>query len=162
MARVDRVIPPGGRGEVAVAVNTREVMGPFEKTVTLWTDDPQNQRVRLTLKGVVRPWIALDPGGYLSFWKPGEQASVLIESPGPIPFHILALADDLEGRISAFIEVLKPGSGYRLTVTDRSGPKAGNYTGHLVIHTDHPRKPELKILITTHFAIDLSRRPQHP
>ncbi len=132
---------------MVVGVDTRAVVGPFEKTITLWSDDPQNQRVRLTLKGTVTPWIAIEPGGYISLWERGERASVLIQTAGPIPFHILSLTDDLQGRITAFIEVVKPGYAYRLVVIDRSQPNAGDYSGRLVIRTDHPRKPQLTVLL---------------
>ena len=44
------------------------------------------------------------------------------------------------------LEEVKPGYAYRLEVEDIS-EKAGEYTGHLYVRTDYPRKPEFVIIV---------------
>jgi len=51
---VDDVIAPGKTGKVSLAVSTERFSGPIQKGATLFTDDPAQATVELTLKGVVK------------------------------------------------------------------------------------------------------------
>ena len=45
------------------------------------------------------------------------------------------------------LEEIKPGFVYRLEVEDVS-KLAGDYKGYLIITTDNPLKPKLKVIVT--------------
>ena len=59
---------------------------------------------------------------------------------------ITGVDSDLKDRIVWHIVETTPGYVYRLEVEDIS-KAPGDYTGHLIISTDNPKKPELIIII---------------
>ncbi len=125
------------------------VRGEFEKKAVVWSNDLARSSVALYLRGVVKPYISLEPGGYLSLW--GVKGQVPKESLEIInnqekPLKITGIEDDLPGHIRWKIEEIKPGYLYRLTVEDISR-SVGDYTGQLILKTDNPHKPALVVII---------------
>ena len=151
-ARYDRVVPPGGKGEITVEIDSNSVRGKFEKKVIIWTNDLERRSVALYLTGEVKPHIALEPGSYLSLW--GDKDQVVKDHLEIINNHekaikILSIDTDLTDQIRWHLKEITPGFHYRLEVEDIS--KAGKeYTGHLFIKTDNPQKPELSIIVNRH------------
>lgn len=62
VADYDKVIAPGATGEVRTKVDTTAMAGPIAKAVTVYTDDPANPRIVLTIKALVQPFLGLSPG----------------------------------------------------------------------------------------------------
>ena len=62
------------------------------------------------------------------------------------PFQITSVIHDLPDLIHWRLKENIPGFSYTLEVEDIS-KKAGEYTGHLILQTDHPQKRELMIII---------------
>ena len=154
MARYDRVIPPGGMGNITLTIDSNKVRGDFRKKAIVWSNDPERMSVALYLEGEVISHISLDPGGYLSLWGvkgkvPRGHLDMINNHKNPI--KITGAESDLTDHIVWHIEEIKPGYVYRLEVEDIS-KTAGDYTGHLIIRTDSPRKPELVIIINGHIS----------
>ena len=150
MTRYDRVIPPGGTGQITLKIDTSSVNGEFEKKATVWSNDPQRKRVELYLKGEVKPHISLVPGGYLSLQ--GAKGQVTGEKLDIInnheqPFKITSIISDLPDNIIWHLKEIKHGYSYTLKVEDIS-TKAGQYSGHLVVRTDQLQKPALVIIVS--------------
>ena len=125
------------------------MLGEFQKKAILWSNDPERLSVALYLEGRVQPRISMEPGGYVSLV--GILGSVSPEHLDIInnqkePMKILGLSTDLEGRIRWEVKVVEPGYAFRLTVEDTSGA-SGDYSGHLYIQTDNPKKPELVVIV---------------
>ena len=163
MARYDRVIPPGGMGNITVTIDSGKVRGDFRKKVIVWSNDLKRTSVALYLKGRVVPHISLDPGGYLSLW--GAKGKVLgghldIINNHSNPMKIIGMDSDLRDHVVWHLEEIRPGYVYRLEVQDIS-EKAGDYTGHLYVRTDDPLKPELVIIINGLSLIHISE-PTRP
>lgn len=149
MARYDRVIPPGGTGEITLTIDTGKVRGNFEKKAIVWSNDQERMSVALYLRGEVKPHILLEPGGYLSLWGvkgrvPKEHLDIINNHTRP--FKLTGIDSDLPDHIRWRLEEIRPGYIYKLEVEDVS-KRAGDYTGHLNIRTDNPKKPELVIII---------------
>jgi hypothetical protein len=151
VARFDRVIPPGGTGTVILTVDTERIRGEFEKKATIWSNDPDRKSMVVELIGEVRPYISLEPGGYVSLW--GSQADVPTAHVAIInnreqPLEILSIRPDdvLKDRIKWRLERVKPGFTYRLEIDAVPG-ESGEYTGHLFIQTNLPEKPELSVIV---------------
>ncbi len=123
--------------------------GKFEKKAVVWSNDLARRSVALYVRGEVKPYISLEPGGYLSLW--GVRGQVPKESLEIInnqekPLKITGIEDDLPGHIQWKLEEIKPGYLYRINVEDVS-KDAGEYTGHLIVKTDNPYKPALVVII---------------
>jgi hypothetical protein len=134
---------------VTVTIDTKRVRGEFEKKAIVWSNDLEKRSIALYLKGRVKPHIAIEPGGYVSLW--GAEGQV---PPGSLdiinnhknPVKITGIDNDLPERITWRLNEIKPGFVYKLEIEDI--PKtAATYTGHLVVRTDNPQKPELNIIV---------------
>ena len=149
MARYDRVIPPGGTGKVTLTIDTSRVRGEFEKKAIVWSNDPDRRSEALYLTGAVKAHISFEPGGYISLW--GNKSEVLqghveIINNHEGPVKIIGVDNDLPRRLRWRLEKIKPGFVYRLEVEDIS-KEEGNYTAHLTIRTDNPKKPTLTLMV---------------
>ncbi len=58
-----KVIPPGGTGEIRVTFHTRRFEGKQEKTITLYSNDPERPKLRLVVRGIIKKDIAVVPSG---------------------------------------------------------------------------------------------------
>lgn len=149
MTRYDRVIPPGGTGQITLGIDTSKEIDEFEKKAVVWSNDPQKKSVVLRLRGEIKPYISIIPGGYISLQGvrgqvPAEQLDIINNHTQP--FEITAVIHDLPDLIHWRLKENRPGFSYTLEVEDIS-KKAGEYTGHLVLQTDQPKKPKLVIII---------------
>jgi hypothetical protein len=147
--RFDRVIPPGGKGTVTITVDTFRIRGEFRKKAVLWSNDPRQSRSVVYLEGEVIPRISLEPGGYVSLAGvlgrvPLEHLDIINRQEESV--RILDITTDVEGRIRWEVDAVEPGYTYRLTVEDTS-TMPGEYSGHLYIRTDAPKKPELVVIV---------------
>lgn len=150
MARYDRAIPPGGKGNITLSIDTSSVRGEFEKKAIVWSNDLERRSIALYLTGEVKPHISLEPGGYLSLWGvkgkvPREHLDIINNHKRPL--KIVGIDNDLTGHFRLNLEEIKPGFVYRLEVEDVS-KLAGDYKGYLIITTDNPLKPKLKVIVT--------------
>ena len=149
MTRYDRVIPPGGTGQITLEIDTSKEIDEFQKKAIVWSNDPQEERIALFLKGEVKPHISLVPGGYLSLQ--GIRSQVPVEKLEIInnhkqPLKITAVIHDLPDQIQWRLKENIPGFSYTLEVGVIS-TKAGDFSGHLVVQTDLTQKPELVIIV---------------
>jgi hypothetical protein len=149
VTRYDRVIPPGGTGEITLGIDTNSVRGEFEKKAIVWSNDLPRRSVALYLKGEVKPHISVVPGGYLSLQGvkgrvPAEKLEIINNHTHP--FKITTITSDLPDNIIWHLTEIKAGYSYLLEVEDIS-KRPGEYSGHLVLRTDQPQKPELVIIV---------------
>ncbi len=149
VTRYDRVIPPGGTGIVTLTVDTGRVIGKFHKRAVVWSNDSDRRSIALYLNGVVRPFISLEPGGYVGLWGvksqvPAEAIEIINNHTSPI--NIIEIENELPDNVGWHLEEVKPGYAYRLKIEDIS-TETGEYTGHLIVRTDHPKKPEFVIIV---------------
>jgi hypothetical protein len=127
VTRYDRVIPPGGTGQITLGIDTSRVREEFQKKALVWSNDPVRKSVALYLTGEVKPMLEIINNH--------EQ-----------PFKITGVDNDLPDHIKWHLEEIKPGYAYTLEVEDIS-KKAGEFSGHLIVRTDQPQKPELVIIV---------------
>jgi len=164
VARFDRAIPPGGTGKITLQIDTSRIRGEFQKKAIVWSNDPERMSLALYLEGEVIPHISIEPGGYLSLRGTKGRVSrgrldIINNRKGPM--KITGTDSDLKDHIVWHIEETKPGYVYRLEVEDIS-MKAGDYTGHLIIRTDNPKKPELVIIINGNISPEKNRPGDSP
>ncbi len=149
MAHYDRVIPPGGSGNVTLTIDTSRIRGEFEKKAIVWSDDRARISVELFLRGQVKPHVSFDPGGFISLWGNKEErvrGRVKIINEHETPLKVIGVDNDLPDRVTWRLEEVKPGFVYGLEVEDVS-KKAGDYTAHLIIRTDNAKKPTLTLTV---------------
>lgn len=159
MAHFDRAVPPGGEGKITLRVKLKGYEGPVSKTATVMCNDPHNQRAVLTMKGTVKPLIAVRPNRYVQFQGAAERlAPATVELvANPEPFHVQKTEDNLQGNVSYRMETVEDGRRYRLIIANES--KEGNYAGFIKVLTDHPEKRELTVRVNGRIEGTIAVKP---
>ena len=132
------------------------MIGEFQKRAVVWSNDSERPSIALYLKGEVTPLISLEPGGYVGLW--GVKGQVPVESVEIInnlsePIKITEIENKLPQNVRWKLEEIKAGFNYRLDVEDISA-KSGEYTGHLIVRTDHPQKPKFVVIVNGYITDD--------
>ena len=70
----DRRIPPGEKGRITLTIAPYSVLREFTKKTTLSLNDPDHRKVILSMKGVAKPFIEIQPSHIVRLrGKPGEE-----------------------------------------------------------------------------------------
>jgi hypothetical protein len=158
-AQFDRAVPAGGAGKVTLKLDTRGYEGKVKKTATVFSNDPEEPRLILTLQGVVKTLIDVRPSSSVTFrGLADQQTRKVVDLVGSKPFRIQKVESTLEGKVAHELETMETGKGYRLKIDNLA--KQGSYAGAIKLTTDFPKKPEIYIRITGSIEGDIAVRPQ--
>lgn len=160
VAQFDRTIAPGQSGKVNAVLDTSTFGGPIAKGITVLTNDPAKPRIQLTVKAEVRPHLLADPG-FARFLQPQHSDPGVVEQrvwtksfdkleilsvTSPYPFLKVThepIADAADRH--------KDGVGpqHELTfVLDYSQAPVGALAEFVVVETNHPQQPQIKIPVS--------------
>jgi hypothetical protein len=146
VARFDRAIPPGGRGEIVLTLKTAGYQGKLRKEAVVHSNDPANPQVRLQLAAAVRVSIAVDPPAVLLEGIAGEEItrSVLIQANEAEPLALKLLPAPEAEKVAYELQEVEAGRIYKL-VFRLAGTGAEKFGGILRLETNYPAKPQLQI-----------------
>ena len=148
MPEFDRAIPPGGEGKIRLTVRTRGYQGNIQKSARVYSNDPVNSAIRLSVKGYVKAPIIVSPRRVRLYGKEGRPitrtAEVRSELDKPLiltPGHF-----NLAEKLTYSIEEIEKGKRFKVhfTTTD-SSPQSSR--GFLKLNTNYPEKPEITLWI---------------
>ena len=161
VVELDRTIEPGEKGEIKVSVDTDFIDGTYQATVALYTNDPEQPRIDLTLEVETTPYLYAEPG-YVRYRVhqnfPGDGAvRQLVFAKKPTDFKILRLESTLSQVKTSFWEVPEEQRDERHdgaqwvveTRLDKDAP-VGTMGGWLRIYTDHPKQSKASIPVSGH------------
>lgn len=147
-ARFDSRIAPGRDGEVTVAVDTQDLLGPVTIDVVIESNDPVLPRLKLELELKVQPkvfakpgyarlqYVLGEPGGGIKqvFWSDDFDDLQIVRVESPYPF-VRAIAREAKPE-----ERKAGGRGRQWVVDIEIGPQAqvGPLTGNVRVWTNHP------------------------
>ena len=145
-------IPAGGKEKISVTVSTRNHGGQtLQKGFTVYTNDPNNSRVRLQVKGRIDAYLTVAPQFVRFIGRVGQtlQQSVKIT---PLAGHPVTIKEIRVGQPENLRYKLKPlgrpedRAGYELMV-ENARQEAGNYQDRITILTDSKEKPTITIMV---------------
>jgi hypothetical protein len=159
VAEYDETIAPGASGRVAAVVDTTSIVGPNAKAITIYTNDPENPRIQLTVKSDVRPFLTLDPGyaRFTSFvhddrdqtnpqvlWTSDFEALEITGVESPQPWIEVAY------RPAGETERVAGGTGkqWRIDVTLAAEAPVGPVAEHVRVRTNHPEQKVVEIPVS--------------
>ncbi|SMC24863.1 hypothetical protein SAMN02746041_02119 [Desulfacinum hydrothermale DSM 13146] len=147
MARFDRVIPPGGEGKITLKVNVAGYQGKIAKGATVYCDDPQTPRLRLSVSARVVPYVTVRPTDSVFFRGPAKTLKpVVVELESrKRQWRITGIDNGLQGKVDAAVQTVEEGRAYRLVVTNVA--EQGEYSGVIICRTDHPQRPQIPIRV---------------
>lgn len=154
-------LEPGETSRITAAYNLRGRRGTQHSTLTLETNDPNQPRAQLIMRGAAIEEIRVQPGHvFFGPVAPGEEVSRVVEVIGQPdqPFTLSGHEASLSGiRVEA--ETVSPHS-YRLRVFFTPDQQSGLQNGELRIRTSHPRHSELVVALAAQITSGLTVAPR--
>jgi hypothetical protein len=158
VAEYDKTIAPGKTGTVRAALDTTNLYGANSKTLTVFTNDPTNAALVLTIKSDIKPYLAAVPG-YARFnsvqgevegtvtqtlWAEDGNDFKIIKVEAPYPFTRASFREAKQE------ERDENGQGrqWRVDLTLASNAPVGALTKFLKITTDHPKQKSVNIPVS--------------
>lgn len=144
-----QTIPAGGSITLAMAVDTRDVTGAFERLVVIRTNDPATPTATIRLRGECRAPIELKPA-FLGFGKVTgdgpQQRSITIINRTDESFELrLTKSEDAHYKYE-LIETT-PGEEYQLFATTRPPMVKGRVESTIELETSLEAQPRLPIRV---------------
>lgn len=134
--------------------------GNVHKSATVFSNDPKNPKLTISLTAKVNSFIEVHPPNILFRGLPDQQNERTVELNGTSQdFRILNVESNMEGKIAYQLKTVQEGKHYQLQVKNLLD-KEGQYRGLLKIKTDHPQKPELLVHVVGNIEGEISVRPQ--
>jgi len=140
-------VPPGGAGEIKATFKTKGFQGPAKKSFTVQTNDPDNKRIKLTLKGKVISEVTVEPR-YLNMGTVNKD-----ERPEPVSMTVklrqgkgLKIKDvkvDSEAVVLTKEKETPEESIYLVSLADKV--PLGRLTGRITVKTNSSKAPEVKV-----------------
>jgi len=158
----DKVIPSGQEGKVTLKVKAKpSKSGILRKAATVYTNDPKNHTLRLTLTGKIKTFISVEPSNrvYLNGYE-GDVISKSIKIINHVksPLKITDLKSNIDDKINYELKPLVNGKEFELTVKTLAGLK-GRTNGRITLNTNIDKKPKIEIRVSINFRDDLTVSP---
>ncbi len=159
VAEFDETIEPGATGKVHAQVDTTSIVGPNAKAITVFTDDPDNPRIQLTVQSDVKPFLTVAPG-YARFTtfireERDQTQSQLLSAPDFPGLEITGVESPAEFVKVSYREARADeraegadGKQWRIDVTlDKTAP-IGPVADHVIVRTNHPKQQTVEVPIS--------------
>lgn len=143
------VVAPGDVAEIEAVFDTSRFRGRQVKTIYLYTNDPRQEVVQLSMQGVVAQIIETEPARIdFGVIHSGEvkEALVSLHNRGKeaVSLGEVSLSHpDLKAALST--RQLAPGASTTLRVTAVPTQERGRLSGYVIIPTSHSGVPELRL-----------------
>jgi hypothetical protein len=157
---VKMVIPPGGSNTLELSWHTEKDLGSdYSQGANFGTNDPRTRTFNLSVKGKVYPAVEIVPPQMIQFPRISNEephrAKFFVYSKESPDLKITKITTSKPDLIVAEVQPMKPeeakqlkvDKGYTVTVEVKPGMPLGSFHDELVVHTDHPKAPELKISV---------------
>lgn len=159
VADYDAAIEPGATGRIRAVVDTTSEVGPNTKAIAVFTNDPENPRIELSIKSDVRPFLTMEPGyaRFTSFvhddrdqgipqilWTDDfqELEVTAVEKPGDWIEVSYREATDAERSDRGV------GTQWRIDVTLSKKTPVGPLANRVLLRTNHPKQKVVEIPIS--------------
>jgi hypothetical protein len=167
-------LKPGQKTTLHLSFETREVNGAFHKKAEILTNDPLHPSLSFVADGTVHPSVVLYPPestiNYLEISNDQDDhhSSVMLFSPDQPDVKITQLVTSRPGHVVATEEpmsaddckAMKVEKGRRITINVKGNMPLGFFREEVVIKTDHPKKPELKLIVAGKMVGPISATPE--
>jgi hypothetical protein len=152
VVQYDRTIPPGGEGKIELKVDTKGLSGTVKKEARIYSNDPKNSVMTITLRANVRLSIQVSPQKIKLIGYEGTviRESVIISSNMEKPLEIEPTQLNISERVTYEIEVIEPGRIFKVNF-NYTPLEGDNLNGALIIKTNYPERPNISIPVNARF-----------
>jgi hypothetical protein len=155
VAEFDRKIAPGQTGAVKVKVETSSFTGPIAKPISVFTNDPKNPKIELTVKADVKPYLGVEPGYARFIYVQGEDIrpiNQVLWSQDGLDFNVVSVKApyeyvDVKYREARPEERNDEATGRQWTVEVHLDPLApiGALRDYVEVVLDHPKQKSVRL-----------------
>ncbi len=152
-------VKPGESTTIDLEWNTKEFHDDYSQGATFGTNDPVRKLFKLTVKGKVYPPVVIFPPEMMQFPtisnEEPQHARLAVYSKDRPQTKVTKVMSSKPGVIVAEAKPMTPeeakqlkiDAGYSINVEIKPGMPVGQFHEELVIQTDHPKRPELKVSV---------------
>ena len=155
-------VPPGESTEIELEYETRENNGDYAKGATIGTSDPDFPTFDLQVHGKVFPAVmTMPPDGVLSYMnisndKDEHFMNAAIFSKDRPETKVLKYKSSNEKQVELTYQPLTPEDckmleiekGTKVIVNVKGGLPLGNFREEVIVTTDHPKQPEVRLVVS--------------
>lgn len=166
------VIQPGESKTIDLEWHTEKDLGEnYSQGATFGTNDPRQKTFNLSVKGKVYPPVVVFPPQMIQFPRmsndePHRQRFAVFSKERP-DLKVPKVTSSRPGLIVAEVRPMTPEEvkplkiekGQMVTVEIKPGMPLGDFHDELIVHTDHPKQPEVKISVGGHVDGPISVSP---
>jgi hypothetical protein len=167
-------LKPGEETVLHLTFETRENNGTYHKSANIVTNDPLHGTLEFVADGTVRPSVVLYPPestiNFLEISNDQEDhhATVMLYSPDRPDVQITGLVSSRPDHIKVSeqplsvedCKTLKIEKGHRITIDVKGDTPLGLFREEVIIKTDHPKQPELKLTVSGKMVGPITASPQ--
>ncbi len=158
VADFDREIPAGGEGWIRAKLDTTDYSGPVSKSILIMTNDPQDPTMTVVIKADVKPYVEVLPRPLMRFnavkHEAMSQKVTVVASEDDPGFKVTGVDSNVPYlettvRPAAASERVsgKPDEQYEVVLTLAEDAPVGPVNAELVVHTNHPKAPNVAIKV---------------
>jgi hypothetical protein len=146
-------IPAGGKDKISVVVHTGGKGGQsLRKIFTVFTNDPKQSRIKLTVNGKVTAYAKIDPPYVRLTGRQGDllSATVRVTPQEGFPFTVTDVKTNGNRNIQVTLEPMGKNpvkEGYQILVTGIR-TEVGAFRDTILVHTDLKEKSILRIPVS--------------
>lgn len=160
-ARLPQEIPPGETRRVTLSLEPVNLIGEWDWEVSFETNDPNNHLIRYELEAFVYSPIEVAPAPRVFFSlyndeKAVRRLEVINHKARPLE---ISSTESLGSHFLAELETLEPGKKFQLTLTVPESIDPGRFQEVLLLHSDDPERPVIRIAVNVLVKEDLSAFP---
>jgi len=140
------LVPPGESVALQAEIDLHGRSGPLQKTIQVFSNDPQTPVLALKFKGTAVPNILISPTRvFLTNAPADEPLSTAVDVTFKrIPGRVLAVSSSI-AQVAVRLEVLEEQKAYRVHLSTVPPLGAGRFAGSVKVTTDLPKNPDLFI-----------------
>lgn len=140
---------PGKEGKIELIFNSKNFMGAIKKTIYVFSNDPDEPKIGLILKGTVVADVVVHPQRRLFFGiiKQGESTTrnIMVNQTGSKELKVLKVENNLPFITTKVIPEPKNNrNNYKIEVTVSADAPKGKFNGKLEIHTNIEKQNLIK------------------
>ncbi len=145
VANYDKVIPPGGTGNINLEIKPFSVVHAFKKKAAVKFNDPDHPETTLLLTGNATKSIDIEPSHIVRFrGSPSDTltAQVRLVSNLTFPLEITRMENALPDKVEATLKTERPGKVYVIEVKNKCRD-GGHYVDTIELFTNVVHKPKI-------------------
>ena len=153
------MVEPGKSTTIDLEWNTKDFHDDYSQGATFGSNDPRLPIFHLTIKGKVHPPVVVYPPEMIQFPTISNEEThrrfIAVFSPDRPELKVLKVLTSKPNLIVATAKPLTPEdakplkveSGYQVLIEIKPGMPQGQFLDELIIQTDHPKRPEVRVSI---------------